>query len=431
MFGYYLDLALRSFGRNRMLTALMMLAIALGIGTSMTTLTVMHVLSGDPIPQKSAQLFRVRMNVFPDDAFKPGDRVPDNLTRRDAEGLLRDARADRQAMMSGGSLVVISAQGTPLNVEARYTSADFFPMFNVPLRYGQAWSRDDDASHAHVVVISGALNEQLFGGVDSVGKNLRVGDQSLRVIGVVGNWDMNPRFYDLSNGQFGGSEDVFVPLSTALDMKLSTSGSMNCWGNNNNDSHAADAPCIWLQYWAQLDTPAKVAAYRQYLQNYIALQKKAGRFSHSGQLELQDVMQWLDAKGVVPADVRLQTWLALGFLGICLLNTVGLLLAKFLRRSSELGVRRALGASRRAIFLQCLVEAGVVGLAGGVFGLALAALGLVLVRHQPTDYGAYIHMDLRMLMATFVLALASSLLAGLLPAWRAMNVAPAAAIKSN
>ena len=57
MLGYYLDLALRSFGRSKVLTALMVLAIALGIGASMTTLTVFHVLSGDPIPQRSAQLF--------------------------------------------------------------------------------------------------------------------------------------------------------------------------------------------------------------------------------------------------------------------------------------------------------------------------------------------------------------------------------------
>ncbi|HWU76289.1 MAG TPA: ABC transporter permease [Rhodanobacter sp.] len=430
MFGYYLNLAMLSLKRNKVLTALMVLTIALGIGTSMTTLTVMHVLSGDPIPQKSAQLFRVRMNVFPDDAFKRGDRVPDNLTRRDAEALLHDARGDRQAAMSAGSMVVMSAQGDPLNVEARYTNADFFPMFDVPLRYGHAWSRGDDAGHAHVAVISGSLNEQLFGGADSVGKALLVGDQSLRIIGVLGDWDMNPRFYDLSNGQFGDSEDVFVPLSTALDMKLPTSGQTWCWGNNGN-AHDANAPCIWLQYWAQLDTPAKAVAYRQYLQNYIALQQKAGRFTHSGQLELQDVMQWLDAKGVVPSDVRLQMWLALGFLGICLINTVGLLLAKFLRRGSELGVRRALGASRRSIFLQCLIEAGMVGLVGGVFGLVLAGLGVLLVRHQPTDYAAYIHMDLRMLLATFVLALSSSLLAGLLPAWRAMQLSPAIAIKSN
>jgi putative ABC transport system permease protein len=53
MFGYYLNLAVRSFKRNKALTVLMVLAIALGIGASMTTLTVFHVLSGDPIPEKS------------------------------------------------------------------------------------------------------------------------------------------------------------------------------------------------------------------------------------------------------------------------------------------------------------------------------------------------------------------------------------------
>ena len=72
-------------------------------------------------------------------------------------------------------------------------------------------------------------------------------------------------------------------------------------------------------------------------------------------------MEWLEFHQVVPGDVRLQMWLAFGFLLVCLLNTVGLLLAKFLRRSGEIGVRRALGASRAEIFKQCLVEAGTIG----------------------------------------------------------------------
>ncbi|MBI2431295.1 MAG: DegT/DnrJ/EryC1/StrS family aminotransferase, partial [Candidatus Hydrogenedentes bacterium] len=56
----------------------------------------------------------------------------------------------------------------------------------------------------------------------------------------------------------------------------------------------------------------------------------------------------LDKNNAVPSDVRLQVWLAFGFLAVCLLNTVGLLLAKFLGRSSQIGVRRALGATRKA-----------------------------------------------------------------------------------
>jgi putative ABC transport system permease protein len=142
-------------------------------------------------------------------------------------------------------------------------------------------------------------------------------------------------------------------------------------------------------------------------------------------------MGWLDYNKVVPSDVHLQVWLAFGFLLVCLVNTVGLMLAKFLRRSGELGVRRALGASRRSLFAQLLTEAGVVGLVGGSGGLLLALLGLWLVRRQPSDYAALAHLDLPMLLATFAAAVVATLLAGLLPAWRACLITPALQLKSN
>jgi putative ABC transport system permease protein len=133
---------------------------------------------------------------------------------------------------------------------------------------------------------------------------------------------------------------------------------------------------------------------------------------------------------MVPGDVRLQAWLACAFLLICLFNAVGLLLAKFLRRSGEIGVRRALGASRRAIFAQCLVEAGVIGLLGGFFGWLLTLAGLWLVRRQPVDYAHLAHLDIGMFLATFVMAIAASLLAGVIPALRASRVVPAWQLKA-
>ena len=181
----------------------------------------------------------------------------------------------------------------------------------------------------------------------------------------------------------------------------------------------------------ELDTPEKAATYKQYLVNYSDQQRKAGRFERPTNVRLDNVMEWLDFKQAVPGDVRLQVWLAFGFLLVCLLNTVGLLLAKFLRRSSEIGVRRALGASRRAIFAQCLIEAGTVGLAGGIVGLGLAWLGLWAVRHQPASYLELAHLNPTMLLTTFVLSIVASLLAGTLPAWMAMQVTPAMQLKSQ
>ena len=142
------------------------------------------------------------------------------------------------------------------------------------------------------------------------------------------------------------------------------------------------------------------------------------------------MVDWLAFKQVVPSDVRLQTWIALGFLIVCLINTIGLLLTKFLRRASEVGVRRALGASKREIFTQLLIEAAVVGLAGGLVGLLFTWIGLGMIRSQPTTYAALARLDLPMLGITIALAVVSSILAGVFPAWRGCQVSPSIQLKS-
>ncbi|MDH5824859.1 ABC transporter permease [Luteimonas sp. RD2P54] len=436
MLAYYFNLALRSFRRNKVLTALMVLAIALGIGASMTTLTVFYVLSGDPIPQKSDQLFYPQMDPQSLRDFTPGDEPETQLTRFDAEAMLREKRGDRQTMTTGGSASIEpDVQGLdPFLVDARYATSDFFPMFELPFLHGTGWPPEADERHDRVAVIAKSLNDKVFGGQNSVGRTLRIDKEAFRIVGVIDDWRPTPKFYDMNSDRYGEPEQVFVPFSTSRDLKMGRNGSMNCWGQPGDDPEGAtgvNAPCVWIQYWVELGTPEKVDEYREYLANYSAQQRAAGRFERPDNVRLSSVMEWLEFNRVVPGDVRLQVWLALGFLLVCLVNTVGLLLAKFLRRSSEIGVRRALGASRRAIFAQCLVEAGTIGLAGGVLGLGLAQLGLWAVRQQPSSYADLARLDPAMLVATFLLALFASLLAGLLPAWRAMQVAPAIQLKTQ
>ena len=433
MFGYYLNLALRSFKRNKVLTSLMVLAIALGIGASMTTLTVFHVLSGDPIPDKSDRLFYVQLDPEPKRGYRPGEEPQSQLTRFDSETLLKQKRGFRQTLTAGGNVVITPDKpgATPQLVDARYASTDFFPMFDVPLRYGRGWTSGEDDAKARVAVISRELNDQLFGGADSTGKTLHIAPNDFRIVGVLDTWRLVPKFYDLFTDNYGASEDVFIPFSTARDLDMGTQGNTNCWADSGGDSRALNAPCAWVQYWVELESTAQASDYRSYLVNYSDQQRAAGRFERPTNVRLRNVMELMEFNKIVPGDVRLQLWLALGFLLVCLVNTVGLLLAKFMRREPEIGVRRALGASRRAVFAQYLVEAGAIGIVGGVAGLGLALLGLWAVRQQPASYAELAHLDLPMLLATFALALASSVLAGLLPAWRAMQVAPAIQLKSQ
>ena len=431
MFNYYTWLAARSFRKNPALTALMVLAIGLGIGASITTLTVLRVLSGDPLPDRSAQLFVPQIDPRNMNDYQPGEEPPDQLTYPDGVNLLKAGRADRQALMAGGSAVVQpdSAAIEPFFTDARYTTADFFAMFQAPFRYGGGWSQADDDAHARDVVISKKLNDKVFNGADSVGKTLRLQSTDFRIVGVLDEWRPTPHFYDLHIGNYSEVEDVFLPLETALELKFGRNGSMDCWDDAPEPERSPN--CAWMQFWVQLDSPQKQAEYQAFLRNYSDQQRAQGRFPRPSNVRLRNLMQWLDYQKVVPSDVRLQVWLAMGFLAVCLVNTVGLMLAKFLRRSGEVAVRRAIGASRREVFMQFLVEAGGVGAAGAVLGLLLALLGLWAVRQQPGDYASLAHLDVPMLFATLGLALLASLVSGLLPAWRACQVAPALQLKSD
>lgn len=434
MFGYYVELAVRSLRRSKALTALMILAVALGIGASITTLTVLHVLSGDPLPGRSGSVFMPQMDPRDKERDDHPDELPTQVTWADGMNLLHAARARRQALMAAGSTPVQSDDLAidPFIVPARYTTADFFAMFGVPFRYGQGWSVTDDESRARVAVIGAELNDRLFRGENSVGRTLHVDGADLRIVGVLAPWRAVPHFYDLNSGNYSVGEEVFVPLGTARAAKLKRNGGIECWGNRSSDEADMEtANCVWLQFWVQLDDPTAVASYRRFLDGYVHEQVALGRFERPAVSALPNVMQFLDQQRVVPSDVRLQVWLALGFFAVCLVNTVGLLLAKFMRRAGEVSVRRALGASRRSVFAQLLVEAGVIGLAGGVGGLGVAALGLAMVRMQPGASAELAHLDLTMLGTTFVISIAAAIAAGLIPAWRTCRIAPALQLKSQ
>jgi putative ABC transport system permease protein len=125
--------------------------------------------------------------------------------------------------------------------------------------------------------------------------------------------------------------------------------------------------------------------------------------------------------------------MAVAFLFECLIITVGLLLAKFLARSGEIGLRRAVGASKRALFAQFLTEAGLVGIVGALSGLALTAGGLAALRvlYADSATGNLARLEPTMVLITIAVAIAASLLAGIYPTWKACQIAPATQLKSN
>jgi putative ABC transport system permease protein len=419
LFAYHCYLAMQSFRRHKLLTALAVLAIAIGVGACTTTLTIFHALSRDPMPGKSHQLFHPQLDSESIERHLPGEEPIRQLTTLDAEALLRDRRGDRQAMMTSGRLTIQAQdrQRLPFYAEARYTSSDFFALFEVPFRYGGGWGPDDDEKRARVAVISRELGDKLYGGQNPVGRSILLQGNSFRVIGMLDRWRAVPQFYDVQVRDFAYQDHVFLPFTTFMELSLPRTGISNCW--RRGVGTAAEQECAWVQYWVQLDTSAKVESYRQYLHDYSEQQRRSGRFQRPTNVRLRDVMDWLDYNKIVSRDVQLQVWMAAGLLLLCLVNAIGLLLAKFLHRSQDIRVRRALGASQGNIFSQHMVECAGIGVIGALPGVGLAVLGLWIVRQLPGDHAKLAQLDWTTLVGALALAVVVSLAAGLLPTWRA------------
>lgn len=438
MFAYYLNLALRSLKRNKALTVLMVMTIAFGVAASMTTWSVFRAVSGDPIPWKSAQLFVPQIDNWGPDRSGPKNEPPDAMDYIDAVNLMRAHRAEYQspAYRMGLMIVPTGVDQHPFSAGGEAVSSEFFPMLDVPFQYGGPWSAADDAQRVRVMVISSKLNDKLFGGADSVGKTIHVGDNDFRVVGVLDHWNPQPRYYDLTNNANFNTDGqgVFMPFTTAIAVGQPHRGNTNCYETVSGSGIAGltHSECSWLSFMVELDSAAKVSAYRKFLDGYAREQQQAGRFTWPPNNRLRDLSGWLTYKHVVSGDVTTSLLVAWGLLLVCLVNTAGLLLAKFLRRSSEIGVRRALGASRREIYTQFLVEASVVGLSGGVLGLlftGLGVLGIGLV--MPEDIAQLARLNVSLLGLTLLLAVVITALAGLYPTFRAAHVQPAWQLKSN
>ena len=440
MVGYYLQLAVRTLRRNIILTSLIIAAVGVGIGAYMTVLTVFIEMSGDPIPEKSSQLFVPQIDVWGPASRPPGTpatRLPDQVTYRDAKAFMEAQAAKRQTAMYAVGLDVTPTSGAPYSQAGRATYRDFFAMFQAPFKSGAPWSLKDETDRADVVVLGSTLAGKLFPHQSAVGQIVSLGGKPYRVTGVLEPWSPLPRFYDVNSNAFGSSEDFLIPFTTAIGHEMQSDGNNNC----NSLPPAGWAgrlagECVWIQFWAELPDAAAVRRYTQYLINYSAEQQRLGRFHWPPQVQLYDVHQWLDHEHVVPDEVRVDSLLAFGFLAVCLVNAVGLMLARFSARAGNFAVRRALGASRRDIFLQCFMETAVVGVLGGILGLGLTALGLAGNRASlGADLSAttqrLTHLDPLVIALTVALAVGATVCSGLYPAWRATRVHPAWQLKAQ
>jgi putative ABC transport system permease protein len=431
MFLYNIKIAVRSLRRNPILTSLLIGAIALGICASTTFIALRYLLEKDPLPGKSGTLFYVRLdNWDPQRAYNADDpkSLPTQITYRDMRELMRSDIPTRQS----GSFITRSfifpdpRQGRPFRQSVRLVFGDFFDMFNVPFQYGSGWDKAADAKPEPVVVIDQATNQKLFGGVNSVGRTVRIDQRDYKVVGVIAPWNPAFRFYDVTAG-LQQVEGIFIPFNFAPILELYTNGNSDGWKSPDGPGYEAylNSEQVWIQFWVELPTAEKQSAYRDFVNDYVRDQKKHGRFERPLHTEVTGMPDLFKEVGIVPPALKAMSIVSVLFLVVCSLNLVGLLLGKFLARIPEVSVRRALGASRLQIFWQHVVECETVGIVGGVIGLLLSVGVLRLIAKMIPNGDQMVHLYAEMVLVSILLSLVAGLLAGIYPSWKICSVPPA------
>ena len=443
MVRYNLHIATKSLRRNPILTAVIIAGIALGICVSTTFTTVRHMFTRDPLPGKSDRLFYVRLDNWDKDTAYPQSsdsgnvhRVPPQIPYKDAVELMRSTIPVHQFMsyMSRMPIFPDRAVSRPYLDTIRLTQADFFTMFDVPFHYGHPWDHRADANAEQVVVLDDATNHRLFGGKNSVGKTIKIGERNLTVIGVLAPWRPFIRIYDLVNNFVAPPEGLYVPFATGLanQMRPSGEGDMPTWAGANIDFNNYQSVLMsdfcFVQLWVELRSPADRAPYQKFVDDYVLQQKKGGRFPRPLNNVILSLREMLVDMGVVRPKLSAMAALSVLFLIICSLNLSGLVLGKFLARAPEVSVRRALGASRIDVFLQHIFECELVGIAGGAIGMLLS-VGIVRFMGKLISDTSVISLDAEMVASAVLLSLVAGFIAGLYPAWRISTVQPAVQLK--
>jgi len=438
MLSYYVSLAWRDLIRQPGYGLLIAAILGFGVGLFMTTWSLLYAISGDPIPKKSGRLLNIRMGTPLDG--EPPSVMPDLFVRS-----TRQVLGHIPTVALGGGLAVIEGVDTgdrPLRQTGllRFTESGFFRMFDVPLTRGRIWNPEEEAQGAPVALIGGNMANTLFGTDDVVGRSVQLGGTHFRIIGTVGLWRPAPRYYDLSVGAYMTADDLYLPRRSLRYVNDQVFLTFTCANATRPDvRNMEQSGCSWLSLWALASSDVKRIGGERIDEDRAEIESKVRNLAASGLrdgwlppdsvVKVENVQELLQRMKVVPGGARYGVLIAASFLLLCLINAAGLLLAKYLRRTQEIGVRRALGASRSQIIAQFVVDASLMGTIGSVLGAFFTFIGIAVVRHLPGFYFQLAAFDLGVLALALGLSVLAGMLAGLFPAWRASGVEPAIQVK--
>jgi len=411
----YLKIAFKVFLRRKFFTFISLFAISFTLVVLMVAVALLDHTFAPHAPEtkqdRTLGLFYMEMNS-PDDHSTWNGTAGYGFLDRYVRTL---PNVERVSIFSEPELIHSYQKGEKIPAYIKRTDGAFWQILEFRFLEGGPYTETDDKNGNAVAVINEAMRTKFFGNDTAVGKMIEADGQNFRVVGVVANVPF------LRQVPFS---DLWVPISTIKNDSYKKELMGNFIGLIQARS-AADFPAIRDEFKSRLP-----------------------------QVEFPDPKEWNKLNGIPETyfdsiaremfgsrDNRIKTyggrlWAAIiiGMLLFMLLPTVNLIninVSRIMERASEIGVRKAFGASSWTLVGQFIVENLILTLFGGVIGFVISRFVLRIISQSNWFPYAEFQMNYRIFLYGLLLAVSFGLLAGVYPAWKMSRLNPVQALKGQ
>jgi putative ABC transport system permease protein len=402
-----LSMASESLWNNRLRTALTMLGVIIGIAAVIAITSVgqgIQKATESQLQTLGTNSINVLSGAARTGGISQGGGSASTLTLEDAEAVAQAPAVKLvSAYLQRGRQISYGNQNTSTSLIG--TDLNYSPIRNTFPREGRYFEQDDIDNARSVVVLGAKVKNDLFGRSNAIGERIRIQADQYQVIGVMESKG--------SSGGFDQDDRLFIPIKNMSARQV---------GNNSLQGIAVSG------FWVQALDESEIEAAQFQLTNLLRLRHKIyppqpDDFRIVNQTDI--VSAFTNIVGLLTLMVGAIAAISLVVGGIGIAN---IMLVSVVERTREIGVRKALGATRSAILNQFLTEAILVSGLGGVLGILL---GIVIAYASATIFQFPFLISIWSVAAGFGLSMIVGLVAGVIPAQSAAKLDPIQALRSD
>ena len=303
------------------------------------------------------------------------------------------------------------ANGKKINVDQKLTNAAFWQVMKHSFLEGRPYTAEEVLRRQPITIIARSLKEDLFGLSSALGKEVKINQERFKVIGVIENTPVS-RVHSYGT--------LFLPYTLAKDYgkPKGLTGEFMATLVAKDKSSIESMRQEYMAMTRNIELPPDIISIDSHADSYIGSWMRPGTNS-------QD-----ESAGTHWLYVFLSVLLFL-FLLLPTVNLVNLNISRIMERASEIGARKAFGASSKVIILQFIFENLVLTLLSGVLALLLAFVALQLINYAGIIQYMTLTINGDVLLAGMLITLLFGFLSGVYPAWRMSALQPAEALKAS